>query len=90
MAGGIGFVAPDKAKTCKDKEAALRIVVQNQIAPISLSRSRYTEDMLKLAVRLGVKQYIILGAGFDTFAFRNKELLDHIDVFELDHPAPKN
>lgn len=87
LAGGIGFFVPDKAKVCKDKESALKIVIQNQIAPISLSRSRYTEDMLKLAVRFGVKQYIILGAGFDTFAFRNKELLDHIDVFELDHPA---
>ena len=87
LAGSINFFAPDKAQSCNDKESALKIVIQNQIAPISLSRSRYTEDMLKLSIKLGVKQYVILGAGFDTFAFRNTELLNYIDVFELDHPA---
>lgn len=87
LAGSINFSVPDKAELCKDKESSLKMVIQNQIAPISLSRSRYTEDMLKLSIKLGVKQYVILGAGFDTFAFRNTELLTGIDVFELDHPA---
>lgn len=87
LAGGINFCVPDKAEICKDKESALKTVIQNQIAPISLSRSRYTEDMLKLSIKLGVKQYVILGAGFDTFTFRNPELLEEIEVFELDHPA---
>ena len=87
LAEGINFVLPDKSALCKDKESALKMVIQNQIAPITLSRSRYTEDMLKLSIQLGVKQYVILGAGFDTFAFRNSELLKHIDIFELDHHA---
>ncbi len=87
LSGGINFCVPDKAELCKDKEAALKMVIQNQIAPISLSRSRYTEEMLKTAVKFGVKQYVILGAGFDTFAFRNKELLNSIEIFELDFPA---
>lgn len=86
LASGINFFVPEKAGICTDKESALKMVIQNQIAPISLSRSRYAEDMLKLSIKLGVKQYVILGAGFDTFAFRNTELLDHIEVFELDHP----
>lgn len=87
LAAGINFFVPEKAELCKDSESALRAVIQNQIAPISLSRSIYAENMLKLAIKFGVKQYVILGAGFDTFAFRNKELLNKIDVFELDHPA---
>ncbi|WMJ81793.1 class I SAM-dependent methyltransferase [Clostridium sp. MB40-C1] len=87
LAGSINFSDSDKARFCKDKDSVLKAVIQNQIAPISLSRSRYTEDMLKLSIKLGVKQYVILGAGFDTFAFRNPDLLNHIDVFELDHPA---
>lgn len=87
LAAGVNFFVPEKAELCKDSESALRVVIQNQIAPISLSRSSYAENMLKLAIKFGVKQYVILGAGFDTFAFRNKELLNKIDVFELDHPA---
>lgn len=87
LAESIKFFLPDKSEICADKESALKAVIQNQIAPITLSRSRYTEDMLKLFIKDGVEQYVILGAGFDTFGFRNRELLKYIDVFELDHPA---
>jgi len=52
-----------------------------------LARARYAEDSLEQAVRQGVKQYIILGAGMDTFAFRRPEMLEQIQVFEVDHPA---
>lgn len=87
LAESIVLFLPERAEICTERESALKAVVQNQIAPITLSRSRYTEDMLKLSIKFGVKQYVILGAGFDTFAFRNKELLKYIDVFEIDHPA---
>ena len=52
-----------------------------------LSRARYTEDTLEKAIRRGVKQYVILGAGMDTFAFRRSELMERLEVFEIDHPA---
>jgi len=52
-----------------------------------ISRARYTEDTLEEAFRQGVKQYIILGAGMDTFAFRRPEMLEELEVFEVDHPA---
>ena len=55
-----------------------------------LSRARYTEDALEKAVRQGVKQYVILGAGMDTFAFRRPEMMDCLEVFEVDHPATQN
>jgi methyltransferase (TIGR00027 family) len=48
-------------------------------------RSRFAEDALRDAVALGVKQYVLLGAGFDTFAYRN--LFPELRVFEVDHPA---
>ncbi len=35
---------------------------------------------------MGAKQYVILGAGMDTFAYRNPEILSKIQVFEVDHP----
>ena len=55
-----------------------------------LSRARYTEDALEKAIKEGVKQYVILGAGMDTFAFRRTELIDRLEVFEVDHPATQN
>lgn len=87
MAEGIKFFNPNEAHLYPDEKSALKWIIQNQIAPTPLARSRYAEDMLKNAIRLGVKQYIILGAGFDTFAFRRPELLNKISVFEIDHPA---
>src|SRR6202161_3091310 len=49
------------------------------------ARSRYAEDELARAVALGVTQYVVLGAGLDTFAYRNPHAGLH--VFEVDHPA---
>ena len=50
-----------------------------------VARSRYAEDNLRKAVESGVKQYVLLGAGLDTFAYRNPYAL--LRVFEVDHPA---
>src|SRR5258707_8697783 len=48
-------------------------------------RSRFAEDALREAVGRGVRQYVVLGAGFDTFAYRNP--YPELRVFEVDHPA---
>jgi methyltransferase (TIGR00027 family) len=48
-------------------------------------RSRFAEDALAAAVAGGVRQYVVLGAGFDTFAYRNP--FPELRVFEVDHPA---
>ena len=48
-------------------------------------RSRYAEDELARAVEHGITQYVVLGAGFDTFAYRNP--FAGLHVFEVDHPA---
>lgn len=50
-----------------------------------VARSRYAEDMLASAVAHGVRQYVLLGAGLDTFAYRNPH--PGLRVFEVDHPA---
>ena len=49
------------------------------------ARSRYAEDELARAVAHGVRQYVVLGAGLDTFAYRNPH--PGLRVFEVDHPA---
>ncbi|HTF68274.1 MAG TPA: class I SAM-dependent methyltransferase, partial [Edaphobacter sp.] len=50
-----------------------------------VARSRYAEDTLAHAVANGVTQYVLLGAGLDTFAHRNPH--PNLRVFEVDHPA---
>jgi len=50
-------------------------------------RSRYTEDQLVTAIGHGVEQYVILGAGLDSFAHRRLDLMERVDVYEVDHPA---
>jgi methyltransferase (TIGR00027 family) len=50
-----------------------------------VARSRYAEDELARAVEQGVRQYVVLGAGLDTFAYRNPH--PGLRVFEVDHPA---
>ncbi len=52
-----------------------------------VARSRYAEDELSDAVKLGVRQYVILGAGLDTFAYRNPYPPSLLRIFEVDHPA---
>jgi methyltransferase (TIGR00027 family) len=50
-------------------------------------RSRYAEDCLAAAVRRGVRQYVILGAGLDTFAYRQPLWARDVRILEVDHPA---
>ncbi len=55
--------------------------------PFVAVRSRYAEDELARAVQRGVRQYVVLGAGLDTFAYRNPYPVARLRVFEVDHPA---
>jgi methyltransferase (TIGR00027 family) len=52
-----------------------------------VARSRVAEEALAQAVRCGVRQYVVLGAGLDTFAYRNPYPAESLSVFEVDHPA---
>lgn len=52
-----------------------------------ITRTRYTEDALAAAVARGVTQYVIIGAGFDSFAYRKPSWAAGLQVYEIDHPA---
>lgn len=54
-----------------------------------IARTKYIDELLKTAVSNGVKQVIILGAGFDTRAVR-LDFLNSIPVIEIDHPNTSN
>jgi methyltransferase (TIGR00027 family) len=54
-----------------------------------VARSRYIEDLVTEQAGDGVGQYVLLGAGLDTFAQRRPELAGSLRVFEVDRPGPQ-
>ncbi len=54
-----------------------------------VARARFVEDLLAEQVGQGVSQYVILGAGLDTFAQRRPGLASSLRVFEVDQPGPQ-
>ena len=51
-----------------------------------LARARFIEYLVTELARRGVGQYVILGAGIDTFAQRRPEIASHLQIFEIDQP----
>jgi methyltransferase (TIGR00027 family) len=54
-----------------------------------LARARFIEDLVSEQAARGVGQYVILGAGLDTFAQRRPEIASRLTVFEVDRPGPQ-
>jgi methyltransferase (TIGR00027 family) len=61
--------------------------LHSYLRAITVARSRFVEDELSVAIERGVRQYVILGAGLDTFAYRNPYSTNGLRVFEVDYPA---
>lgn len=55
-----------------------------------VARARFVEDVAKKGISNGVKQYVLLGAGLDSFAQRNTEISSQIDIYEIDQPDTLN
>lgn len=77
-----------------DERSAVRREARRHDGPLSrglragmVARSRIAEDALREAMQRGVRQYVVLGAGLDTFAYRNPYPAPALQVFEVDHPA---
>jgi len=88
MIKGIEFFNKNIAMEFKDnKDEILKWITQVQLSPTPLARAAYCEKILFHEILLGVKQYVIIGAGLDTFCFRHPMLNDSLDVFEVDYPA---
>lgn len=88
MIQGIPFFNKDIAQKFKGNPGEiLKWVTQVQLSPTPLARAAYCEKVLLNEISLGLKRYVILGAGLDTFCFRHPELKNRIDIFEVDHPA---
>lgn len=54
-----------------------------------VARARFIEDLVVAEAARGVSQYVILGAGLDSFVQRRPEMASRLTVFEVDPPAPQ-
>jgi methyltransferase (TIGR00027 family) len=54
-----------------------------------VARARFIEDLVVEQAGRGLSQYVILGAGLDSFAQRRPEIASHVTVFEIDQPGPQ-
>lgn len=80
----LDILGPQAAASLRADVPATRS--QHSLRAYVVARSRYAEDMLTEAVSAGTGQYVVLGAGLDTFACRNP-FADRLRIFEVDHPA---
>ena len=83
---GLQLVAPDenwRQRTDMDPE-----MTKSMRAAI-VARARFIEDLVEERVGGGVKQYVMLGAGLDTFAQRRPEVASQLRIFEVDQPSPQ-
>lgn len=91
MIQGISFFNQEIAERFTGQpDDILKWITQVQLSPTTLARAAYCEEALLHEVKLGVQQYVILGAGMDTFAFRHPELAGSLEIFEVDHPATQD
>lgn len=84
--GGASFFEAETDWNQYERREILRHIVNVHLAPSPLCRAAYAEKILRNELQTGTRQYVILGAGYDTVAFRKKELLSPCKVFEVDHP----
>lgn len=52
-----------------------------------VARARFVEDVARQQIEQGIKQYVLLGAGLDSFAQRNTALSANLDIYEIDQPG---
>jgi methyltransferase (TIGR00027 family) len=83
---GLQLVAPDegwRARPDMDPQAT------SGFRASIVARARFIEDLVAEQAGNGVSQYVVLGAGLDTFAQRRPQIAAHLRVFEVDQPGPQ-
>jgi methyltransferase (TIGR00027 family) len=81
------IMGPKAISAIRAAESSFKHRFSRYLRAFLVARSRLAEDALGEAVARGVRQYVVLGAGLDTFAYRNPHAASGLRVFEVDHPA---
>ncbi|WP_165797525.1 class I SAM-dependent methyltransferase [Solimonas fluminis] len=85
-----GAVARLQAEFAQRSDEDFAAVILRDLRATILLRNRYAEDELERAMAQGLRQYVMLGAGLDSFALRRPDLAARLDIFELDLPATQD
>jgi methyltransferase (TIGR00027 family) len=83
----LAILGPETENIVRARRRRLFIGLSRRLRAFLVARSRVAEDALAEALTRDVRQYVILGAGLDTFAYRNPYPATQLRVFEVDHPA---
>jgi len=83
----LSIIGPEAASEIRPGRVNRRQRLSPSFRAYMAARSRFAEDELASSVQNGVLQYVILGAGLDTFGYRNPHAAAGLRVFEVDHPA---
>lgn len=81
------ILGPHAEEEVRSRRGRFLSALSRHLRAFLVARSRVAEDALAEAVTRDVRQYVILGAGLDTFAYRNPYPAPQLRVFEVDHPA---
>jgi methyltransferase (TIGR00027 family) len=83
----IGLVLDSEETAIRSRAVEYLAARSALLRSVFVQRSRFTEDRLARAVREGVRQYVVLGAGLETFPWRQPPWARDLQIFYLDHPA---
>jgi methyltransferase (TIGR00027 family) len=83
---GLNLVAPDESWRGRPD---MHPQGTRRLRAAIVARARFVEDLVIERMNEGVSQYVILGAGLDTFAQRRPEIASRLRVFELDQRGPQ-
>lgn len=83
----VRMVGPEGEKGVREAIDRLQSAPARGMRSHIVLRSRFAEDSLREAVARGAEQYVLLGAGLDTFAYRQPAWARALDIIEVDHPA---
>jgi methyltransferase (TIGR00027 family) len=88
LADPVGLELADPADGWRERPDMDPVFTRGFRAAI-VARARFIEDLVTTAADSGVGQYVLLGAGLDTFVERRPEYAGRLRVFEIDQPAPQ-
>ena len=87
------LTSPTMRRACQNRFIGWllrRQFISENLRPITaqvVARARYAEEKLEQAVSKGISQYVIIGAGFDSFCLRRPDFSAGLQIYEIDHPA---
>ena len=87
----VHFISPEIIKFGMEHPEEAKVLIQDTeklfpgLSSSIMARVRYFDDFTKKSIAEGLEQLVVLGAGYDTRAYRIEELKD-VKVFEIDHP----